>query len=282
MKVHNDLRWNIVTLAFCIILVLGTNLLILFTQTKVTSGSIAPTLSRQLPLTLTPIFDYPPPQTLAPTPQTLALNPYLPPMEVISPNINSDYPAPEVGSDEAQQAYTLMPTLTPVPTETPTPTPIVMANGWYLYTDAEAGYSVRYPPDSYINSGKSAGAAFNSVTIGFRLPGANGYQGMEIIIYSNPSNLPLEEGIVNQIFQDRLQNISLDAIKSIMKTSTTAGWPSITMSVYPFDAMVLIPIGNKVFFALASPNMEAGNPPDPEAVKLFYKILDTFTITSSQ
>ena len=283
MKIRNGLWRQGAALAVCIMLVIGAVFISHFKRAGAITGASSPIVPRQLPMTLTPIFDsYPPPQTLAPNYIS-----YPPPMMGISPSINTAYPAPEVGSNGVQQSYTPVPTFKPIPTESPTPTPIVMANGWYLYTDAEAGYSVSYPPESYLNSGKRAGAEYRSVTIGFHLPGVLGYQAMQIIVYPNPDNLPLEDVIYKQIFQNNFPKISLEYLKSMMKATITAGLPSMTITIPPltigippYQSIVLIPIENKVFFAAPSPNMEAGNPPDPEAVKLFYKIMETFTITT--
>lgn len=90
----------------------------------------------------------------------------------------------------ATQAYTPLPTSTTMPTQTPTPTPIVLENGWYLYTDQEAGYSFSYPPDALFQTSKEGAFDYKSAYLQFHIPSMNGYQGMMIQVLSNPESLP--------------------------------------------------------------------------------------------
>jgi hypothetical protein len=154
----------------------------------------------------------------------------------------------------------------------------VLDNGWYLYTDNESGYSFSYPPDAYLSSGQSAGFDYKSVTLSFRIPDTSGYQGMQIIVYSNKERLPIERVVVEKVFQGKSEAVTEDAVLSAMIPVKVAGHDAIKINIQPFEPAVLISVEDKVFFAAPSPDMRAGNPPDPKSVELFYKILDTFTL----
>jgi hypothetical protein len=178
----------------------------------------------------------------------------------------------------ATQVYMPLPTYTPILTWTPTP--IMLDNGWYLYIDEEAGYSFSYPPDAYLSSGQSTGFDYKSVTLSFRIPDASGYQGMQIIVYSNKERLPIERVSVDKVFQGKSESVTEDSVLFAMipvKVSRS-GYDAIKISVQPFETAVLMSVEDKVFFFAPSPDMRAGNPPDPKSIELFYKILDTFTL----
>ena len=81
-----------------------------------------------------------------------------------------------------------------VPQPQLSPTPRILENGWYEYTDKEAGYSFSYPPGSlYITSGKDKGEKYNHLSIQFVGIKGNGYQGMVVYLMANPKKYSTEE-----------------------------------------------------------------------------------------
>ena len=162
-----------------------------------------------------------------------------------------------------------------MPLATTTTEPVKLPNGWYLYDDTEGGFSITYPPDAYISSSKN-----KSLSIYFSLPGVNRLQGMQIVIYPNPDNLPIEEVVSSKIFNNS-RNLTNERLKSAMSATNIAGLPFFTMKDPLFDTIALLSHGNKVYFFSPLPDMMAGNPPDPQAVKVFFSILETIKITSN-
>lgn len=208
------------------------------------------------------------------TPFSTPTNPaYPPPGRGMMPMENTAYPPPSVpGGEKTQISPPIIPTM---PLVTATAEPVKLANGWYLYNDTEGGLSITYPLDAYISSSKN-----KSLSIYFRLPGVNSLQGMQIVIYPNPDNLPIEEVISSKIFNNS-RNLTKEQIKSAMIATNIAGLPFFTMKDPLFDTIALLSLGKKVYFISPLPDMMAGNPPDPQAVKVFFSILETIRITSN-
>lgn len=75
----------------------------------------------------------------------------------------------------------------------PTPTiPISQTDpiaGWRIYTDTDAGYSIKYPPDADVQEGQHAGEKYKIVDFNFSY---TPYEGVSISVGDNPQNLSVE------------------------------------------------------------------------------------------
>jgi hypothetical protein len=81
----------------------------------------------------------------------------------------------------------------------PSPTPKVLENGWHQFTDAEAGYSFSYLPDSLsISIGKDKGEKYNHLSIQFSKVDGYGYQGMVVRVIPNPKKLSVEDFLLTE------------------------------------------------------------------------------------
>jgi hypothetical protein len=182
------------------------------------------------------------------------------------------YPAP--GST---QVYTPSPTSKPFPSQTQTPTLIVLENGWYLYIDKDAGYSLSYPPDAYFHTSKEGRLPYKTVHIQFKISGS-GYQGIEVNVLSNTMNLSLES-IVQEVNSNINEKPSLADIQASLKPMTI-GKLSAFKSVYQpsiAEFRIFVPIGNNVLYATPVTTMGL-TAFDPQARELFEKILATLTL----
>ena len=73
-------------------------------------------------------------------------------------------------------------------------TPEILENGWYRFTDAEAGYYFDYPSDAlHISVGKNKGEKYDHVFIQFIGVKGRGSQGMVLIIEPNHKKLSVED-----------------------------------------------------------------------------------------
>jgi len=189
------------------------------------------------------------------------------------------YPAPQTPTP--QVPITPYPSPAPSPTPTATATPIVLPNGWYLYTDPQAGYSFSYPPDAHLSVSQSVLDSYRTVGVAFRLPGVHGYQGMVIRVEPNPQRLPVDR-ILAQLYTRSAQKPPPDNLSSQVESITVAGLPAVRTSVLPTNTefYILLPHGDKVYM-IAPVHGPAADTVDSKALSLFYRILTTFTVNPS-
>lgn len=183
---------------------------------------------------------------------------------------------------EVTQTPAPVPTAVSSPTHhglAPTPTPEVLGNGWYRYTDTEAGYSISYPDGTYLDAQNEAGLDFLQATIGFPTSVGNEIQEMLISVYSNTEGAPLDQLVQKVVYQGRLPEnrtgIHLTPVR-------IAGLDAAKLELVPFYPAVLFSAKGRVYFVALPMNMLWGNPPTQASVDLFYKIIDTFRLTVTQ
>lgn len=183
------------------------------------------------------------------------------------------YPPPENTSMDF-----IWPTSTALPSPTATPTPIVLENGWYLYEDKEAGYSISYPPEVHFHTSKEGFLDYKTVHIAFK-PSGLGYQGMVIEIFSNPEKFPVKE--IVQKFYSRDNPEIKPAIADIQNTLNmiSVGRFSAYRSTYQpsmAEFVIFVQMQDKVL--CATPVTEIGLTAfAPSSLELFEKILATLT-----
>ena len=159
-----------------------------------------------------------------------------------------------------------------------TATQAIIHGDWLTFTDAEAGYSIRYPANFILRSGKSKGEMYSTTHIVFNLPTVNIHQEMSIRVEPNPDNLPIGT-IVKMVYED-LSNKSLsiqsaDALEQI----TVAGTVAYKTTILPGNAdfQILIPYDKKVY-RLAMVHALGPSESTPEAKTMFFALLATFQI----
>lgn len=201
----------------------------------------------------------------------------------LSNNSNAllDYPPPEPPLASMPPPEISYPTLTntlakETPTPTPSPTPMIDENGWYIYTDADAGFSFSYPP--HLVGHVSAG--YKSVEISFR-PGVGGHEGMSIQKYPNPDGKTVED-VARIVYEETSQRTAPSDFNSISKPELVeiAGYHATKMIIPSFVSEFLLFVDNGKFTLIIGPVHDAVLLYSaPEALDLFYKILSTMKLT---
>jgi hypothetical protein len=190
---------------------------------------------------------------------------------------NTAYPPPNTPIP-----VNITPTIKPtnLPTQIPSPTPVKLDNGWYLYEDKDAGFSICYPPDAFLTTAKDFNNKYKTVNIQFIHVGpSGGYQGMVINVIENQTGISIDR-VVEKIYGDSPIKPSTDAIKSSLASIKVGNTTGIKTYIPPTitEVSILIPHRNNVLF-LAPVHGPAADSVDPEVLKLFYKILDTLFVT---
>jgi len=170
-----------------------------------------------------------------------------------------------------------------VPQPQPSPTPEILENGWYRFTDPEAGYSFDYPPQAvYISYGKDKGEKYNHVFIDF--VEMKGSQSMILVIQPNPKKLSVEEFLTEWYSKKTKKTsqpsfskeemgefFSVDGEQAIRTELIAQESPS----SYSFH--VIFVNGDKVFITGLAYSVMKATAVTPEAEELFTQILNTFT-----
>ncbi|MCB0044213.1 MAG: hypothetical protein KDD92_02155 [Caldilineaceae bacterium] len=174
------------------------------------------------------------------------------------------------------------PTATPIRSGTPTitPTPIALPNGWYRHVEEEAGFQIDYPPESVsITSGRNRRGPYSSLYIGFILPQVTvgySYQGMIINVIENNEGLSAEEWIRHDYLNLFDQEAPADMRIEPITLSNVMGYQ---VDYYPgnTDLQVIVPYENKICVIAMVYGLADGYA-RPEALDLYYKMIDTFNV----
>jgi hypothetical protein len=182
---------------------------------------------------------------------------------------------------EATQVSKPFPTHTSYPTWTPTPTPIVLENGWYLYTDPDGEFSFAYPPTALIHAGRNPVDFSTNVALQFILPDKP-YQGMLIRLEPNPKRLQGTE-IALQLFERSAQKPAPVEFANSLTQISVGG----TLAVQAYipsmntEVTIIIPYSDKVFIICPEHDTPVTKV-EKETLELFYQILDTLKLGDSK
>jgi hypothetical protein len=166
----------------------------------------------------------------------------------------------------------------------PSPTPEVLENGWYRFTDSDAGYSFDYPPNAlHISYGKNKGERYNHLFIQFTEIKGYGSQGMVLFIEPNPKKLSVEE-FLTEFYAKKTKKSSLPPLsrtdlgefisvgeKPAIKTELVTSELSSSFSFH-----VVFVNDNKAFVTGPTYGLMNASEVAPESEELFMQILNTF------
>jgi hypothetical protein len=169
------------------------------------------------------------------------------------------------------------PLVSPAPAVTLVVTPEVLDNGWYQYTDPELGYSFSYPPETRLKIGKSR-FGNHSARLQFKVPGVVGYQGMVLRVEGNPNDLPIEH-MLAQVYERSAQEVAPEELLSQVEVITVAGLPGLKTTILPTNnEFSILFLYNQRLYTLAPVHGPSTNAVDPQALDLFYQIVETFKV----
>jgi hypothetical protein len=164
--------------------------------------------------------------------QPAAKSGYPPP----SPIEGIAYPPPIYGLTPTPQATLKINTITP----TITPTPQIDANGWYIYSDKQMGYSFSYPRDSIL----IANGLYANLWL--HIPGVYSPFGIEIEARLNPNDQSATM-IGKQIYESTSLKSSPSDYAAFLKAQSimVGGKPAIRMKIPSIgsDYTVIVPHG---------------------------------------
>lgn len=216
------------------------------------------------------------------TPISTPTNPaYPPPGKGMMPIENTAYPPPGIDSTSTPQFSNPALSLTPVPSEIFKPTPVVLSNGWYLYTDPDGEFSFSYPPDCVFNAGTNKIDLSKNITLQFLLPNTSSFQGMSIRIEPNTKHLKTEDMIAG-IYEKYSSKSAPADFKSFFQEKdfdvdgTLASQVSIPGTNNEFTIIFLV---KENFFIISPMHDMAVVNVDPKALDIFFQILESFKIT---
>lgn len=172
-----------------------------------------------------------------------------------------------------------------IPRPKPSPTPEVLENGWYRFTDSDAGYYFDYPPNvARISYGKDKGEKYNHVYIQFF--GIEEYQSqaMIFVIKPNPKKLSTEEFLIEWYSKKTKKTSQPSFSKEEMgEFFSVDGEPAIRTELIAkepptsYSFHVIFVNGDKAFITGPSYGVMSASAVTPEAEELFTQILNTFT-----
>jgi hypothetical protein len=154
-----------------------------------------------------------------------------------------------------------------------------LPNGWRIYTNQEAGYSVNVPSEATLRvESTSVGIDYPELIIEFRWPDI-GFQAMQIFTYGNPNQITAKQHIINY-FQTDGRPVP-DDLDAHLETITINGLPATRTAVpaSPFALSVLIVTQNKIYYT--KPYGYMNDAPSQQMVDMFYQILETFSLTQA-
>ncbi len=151
-------------------------------------------------------------------------------------------------------------------------------NAWLTYLDEEAGYSLRYPANSGIRSGKGRKEIFRRLEIVFHR-----YQGMNLSVEANPQESPIDQFLEERAEKNSAQ-LSGISVAALLEEVTVAGMTAYRIQDQPTadyglygDIHVLLPYQDRIYLFSLGYTI-AGGGTTPEEEHLFFQILDTFQI----
>jgi hypothetical protein len=171
--------------------------------------------------------------------------------------------------------------LAPTVTITPSPTPVVLENGWYLYTNSEAGYSISYPPNAWLRVNHEPRDKYPQVSFDFIIADCKcGYMGMVIMTEDNSVQSPIESIIEKWHKEGDRSDVSVEMIRqawSPFKIGAVTAYKT-TFRPFFYEFSIFVPYKDRVALILPVPDNRSGMGMDPKALALFDQIMATFTV----
>lgn len=148
------------------------------------------------------------------------------------------------------------------------------AAAWTTYTEPGLGYSLSFPQDVEFSSGTSK-AGVHTARLQFRVPGADGYQGMVLRVEPNPEGRDIEQVAQELYRRNWLEEPPADWLQQQDDVSI-AGLSGVQLN-WGHDFSLVVPYADHVYI-IAPVHDTATTAISPEALALFYQVLATLKV----
>ncbi len=165
--------------------------------------------------------------------------------------------------------------------QAPTQTPVILGNGWYLYSDPDGEFTFSYPPTTTVSAGQNPVDNSKNINLQFKVPDKP-YQGMSIRVEPNPKRLPGAD-IARQLYEASAQKAASAEFNSSLQQTLVGGISAVKASIPSTntEVTVIVPYGDKVMF-LAPVHDTFPNQVEKETLELFYQIVNTIKFGNTQ
>jgi hypothetical protein len=159
---------------------------------------------------------------------------------------------------------------------TPLPTP-ASPEDWLVFCDPEAECTFSYPADADLKAGKSRFGIY-TIRLQFRMPDVTGYQGMVIHVVPITDSSSMDD-ILAQLYESSPQELSLDQWLTQLEPTTVGSQTGFKTPCAEgsSDFSIVIPREDKVYIAAPVHDI-AATCVGPQALELFYRVLETFIV----
>lgn len=164
----------------------------------------------------------------------------------------------------------------------------IPGNGFYRFSDEEAGYSFEYDPDIItVSAGKDKGEIYNHLSIQFIQIQGYGYQGMVLYVLPNPKSLEPADFLTVD-FKGKWKEITpvdISMKSNIGEQIDINGFPAVKTSLSNYleiesaPFFVYLSYGNKIIGAGPMFGMISSSELAPEAEQVFWNVLYSLILT---
>jgi hypothetical protein len=164
----------------------------------------------------------------------------------------------------------------PAATAAPLPAP-TSPEDWLVFCDPEAGCTFSYPADADFKAGKSRFGIY-TIRLQFRMPDVTGYQGMVIHVVPVTDSSSMDD-ILAQLYESSPQDLSLDEWLTQLEPTTIGSQTGFKTPCVEgsSDFSIVISREDKVYIAAPVHDI-AATCVGPQALELFYRVLETFIV----
>lgn len=160
----------------------------------------------------------------------------------------------------------------------PLATPIVLSTELLQREFSADGFTLRYPATATLSAGQAKGDLYQTVTLKFALPEAQGYQGMTIRVEPNPDNLSVAQIIAN-LYEQMSLSSPPPSFASHIESITVAGKQAYKTDILPDStAFHIFILDDEKIYTFALVYGLTSNGSSPEAERMFDEVMRTLIL----
>jgi hypothetical protein len=160
--------------------------------------------------------------------------------------------------------------------DTPPPPPPVTADGWLIFDDPAAPFTLRYPENVHLTHGQSKAGVYTA-RLQFRVPGVEGYQGMLVRVEPNPGGKGLE-ALLSDLYRRYDEGEPPAGLLAEAQQIVVSGQAGARVRAGgDGDFSIVLPVADQVYI-IAPVHHMASVALDPAALELFHEVLATLEV----